>query len=160
MTTRAGAVLAAIGVAALIAAMLIVWQGGGPARMPVDVPVAEPPVAQQPLDLQSVPETATQSQGQEYSAEEAWDHIGEYATVVYRVNNPYRSGKGNIFLNEKQDYRNGFTGVIFANVAHRWSQSPTSLYGGRTVRVTGMIKTYEGHPEIIIESPEQVEVVD
>jgi len=93
------------------------------------------------------------------SAAESWEHIGEYATVEYYTANAYQSAKGNIFLNEKSNYRTGFTTVIFNNVKSRFSGNPLSTYGYKTIRTSGLIELYEGHPEIIAESPNQIEVV-
>lgn len=94
------------------------------------------------------------------TATESWDHIGEQATVEYYVDNPYQSSKGNIFLNEKSNYKSGFTAVIFDNVKHKFSGNPINIYGNKNVRVIGTIKLYDGHPEIIVNSPSQIVVID
>jgi hypothetical protein len=92
------------------------------------------------------------------TAEEVWKHIGEVRTVRYHVGNPYRSARGNVFLNEKQDYKTGFTTVIFATVAQTFGD-PAAKYGYRTIEVTGLIRMYEGHPEIIVNIPAEIVII-
>ena len=79
--------------------------------------------------------------------------------MEFYVGGPYKSSKGNIFLNELSDYKNGFTAVIMANVAETFGD-PISDYGYKTIRVTGLIKLYEGHPEIMVNSPSDITVVE
>lgn len=55
------------------------------------------------------------------SSTEAWNRIGQTECVEYYVGNPFRSGKGNIFLNEKRDYKNGFTVWIPSNSVNNFS---------------------------------------
>ena len=50
-----------------------------------------------------------------FTAQEAWNHIGETGCVKFYVASPYRSSKDNVFLNEKSDYKNGFTAVVFSS---------------------------------------------
>jgi len=172
MKTRVGSVLALIGLIALIVAVVILnvhreasapqTEAHAPASVQVEVPGEQaegvtPSHPSVPTSPEPEPEIPAYP---EYSAAEAWSHIGEFATVIFTVSNPYRSKKGNMFFHEKRDYRNGFTAVIFANVRHRWREDPVSLYGHKRVRVTGLIKTYEGHPEIIVDEPSQIEVVE
>lgn len=114
----------------------------------------------QPTEVPSAPAPSMAMQGTAYTAAEAWQHIGEYASVEYVAANPYRSSTGDTFLNEKRDHRSGFTTVIFANARSRWSQEPTAVYGGKRLRVTGMIKMYEGHPEIIADDPSSIEILE
>ncbi len=158
MSTKAGIVLAVVGVLALLAAIFVVGLGrqalvpGAPAAFSSELQQSSPTEAPR----SSPPPTAPREPV--YTAAEAWKHIGEYATVEYAVANPFRSSKGNTFLNEKMDYRRGFTTVIFANTRSRWPQDPVTLYGRKRICVTGMIKTYEGHPEIIADDPAQIQI--
>jgi DNA/RNA endonuclease YhcR with UshA esterase domain len=64
-----------------------------------------------------------------------------------------------IFLNFSRN-RNDFKAVIFASAWPRWQQAPDELYFGQTLRITGQVKLYEGVPEIIVDEPAQVEVVE
>lgn len=92
----------------------------------------------------------------------AWDEAvayeGQYVTVEGTVVDTYKSDKV-IFLNFSPN-RDEFKAVIFASAWERWPQRPDELYYGQTLRITGQVKLYEGTPEIIVDGPEQVEVVD
>jgi hypothetical protein len=92
------------------------------------------------------------------TAEQAWKHIGEVRTVRYYVGNPFRSSRGNVFLNEKQDYKTGFTTVIFATIAPVFGD-PLQKFGYHTIEVSGLIRMYEGHPEIIVNVPTEIAVI-
>jgi cardiolipin synthase len=92
----------------------------------------------------------------------AWQDAAAYAgqrvTVEGVVVDTYKSDKV-IFLNFSRN-RNDFKAVIFASAWPRWQQAPDELYFGQTLRITGQVKLYEGVPEIIVDEPAQVEVVE
>lgn len=90
--------------------------------------------------------------------EAAAQHIGEVATVQGRVVQIGGTAKV-AFLNFHDPYQGYFVGVIFANAWSQFNGTFESLYVGRCVRITGMLKEYNGAPEIIIETPAQVEVL-
>lgn len=92
-----------------------------------------------------------------YTAEEAWNHYGESHCVRYYIGNPFKSAASNVFLNEKRDFTNGFTSVIFANGPS--CGDPINDFGYKTVEVNGPIQEYQNHPEIIINSCSQIKVV-
>jgi DNA/RNA endonuclease YhcR with UshA esterase domain len=92
------------------------------------------------------------------SAQEAWNYVGQEKCVEYYVASPFRSGKENVFLNEKRDYKNGFTVWIPSGSISNFSGDPVSTYGYKTIQVTGQIRMYQGHPEIIANSPDQISV--
>jgi endonuclease YncB( thermonuclease family) len=88
---------------------------------------------------------------------DAYKYIGKNATVEGLVVAVKKTTKA-AFLNFERPYPNQcFTAVIFAS---KFSQFP-DVYGykDKRVRVSGMIKEYEGKPEIILESQSQIEVV-
>ena len=93
------------------------------------------------------------------SSQEAWNYVGQEKCVEYYVASPFRSRKGNVFLNEKRDYKNGFTVWIPSGSINNFSGDPISEYGYRTIQVSGQIRMYQGHPEIIANSPSQITVV-
>jgi hypothetical protein len=90
--------------------------------------------------------------------EDAAGFIGSQATVQGRVVAVGRAKKA-IFLNFHQPYAGYFSGVIFISAWKNFPGTFEDLYSGRCVRVSGQIKEYQGAPEIIISSPEQVEVL-
>ncbi|HSN74151.1 MAG TPA: OB-fold nucleic acid binding domain-containing protein, partial [Anaerolineae bacterium] len=92
------------------------------------------------------------------SWQEAAAYEGRYVTVEGMVVDTYKSDKV-IFLNFSPN-RDDFKAVIFASAWPRWPQRPDELYYGQTLRITGQVKLYNGTPEIIVDEPEQVLVVD
>jgi len=90
--------------------------------------------------------------------EDAAGFIGSQATVQGRVVGVGRAKKA-VFLNFHQPYAGYFSGVIFISAWKDFPGTFEDLYAGRCVRLSGQIKEYQGAPEIIISSPEQVEVL-
>ena len=88
---------------------------------------------------------------------EAPTHIGEHRCVVGRINHVFTSSKGNIFLNFCADYQTcPFVGVIFSSEAYKFPGIQN--YKGRVVEITGLITSYKGRPEIILDDPTQIEI--
>jgi hypothetical protein len=101
---------------------------------------------------------ATASSQKIYSAADAQNHVGEYATVIGKVYQVFTSKKGTTFLDIGGNYPNNpFTAVIF----YRDSPKFAAVLGfkGKTLRITGKIKSYEGTPEIILNDESQIEIV-
>ncbi len=92
------------------------------------------------------------------SWQDAIDYLGQRLTVEGEVVRVHNSGKA-AFLNFAQDYRGKFSVVIFASDFEQWPEPPDQVYLGQRVRVTGKIKEYKGAPEMIVESPEQIEIL-
>ena len=90
--------------------------------------------------------------------QDAGDYLGQRLTVEGDVVRVYNSGKA-AFLNFAQDYQGNFSVVIFASDFEQWPQTPDQVYLGQRVRVTGKIKDYKGAPEMIVELPEQIEII-
>lgn len=89
--------------------------------------------------------------------QEVANHAGQTVAVEGRVVDTYRSAKV-IFLNFSPD-RDEFKVVIFEDDWDKWPQSPDELYYGKNVRVTGEVELYKGAPEVIVESPDQIELI-
>jgi DNA/RNA endonuclease YhcR with UshA esterase domain len=89
---------------------------------------------------------------------DAGHYLGQRLTVEGEVVRVHNSGKA-AFLNFAQDYRGQFSVVIFAADFEQWPQPPDQVYLGQRVRVSGKIKDYKGAPEVIVESPDQIEIV-
>ena len=62
------------------------------------------------------------------------------------------------FINFSPD-RDEFKVVIFADDWDKWPQSPDELFYGKNVRVTGEVELYQGAPEVVVESPDQIELI-
>ncbi|NOZ49758.1 MAG: hypothetical protein GXP37_06870 [Chloroflexi bacterium] len=93
------------------------------------------------------------------SWQDAGNYVGAEVTVEGVIVRTYDSGKVT-FLNFSDDYRNTLTLVIFAANYKRYPDPPASSFLHHTVRVRGTVKLYEGAPEIVIESPSQIEIID
>lgn len=92
---------------------------------------------------------------------QANQYINQIRTVQGKVINTYKSPKC-IFLNFGNDYRTDFTVVIFTNSLdsfYRKGIKPQDFYRGKTIRVSGRIRQYNG-PEIIVNDPSQIEVIE
>jgi DNA/RNA endonuclease YhcR with UshA esterase domain len=85
--------------------------------------------------------------------------VGQTVTVEGRVVDTYNSGQV-VFLNFDEDYRHTFKVVIFPNAWPLFPQPPEDLYRGRMVRVTGQVKLYQGAPEIVVETPGAIEIME
>ena len=85
-------------------------------------------------------------------------HVHEYATVEGQIVLTHRTEKA-CFLNFHPDWQHSFTAVIFARSFDAFPPQPQEHYRGKTVRVTGLIRDYEGKPEIVLDTPDQIEVI-
>ena len=75
-------------------------------------------------------------------------------------------GKGVFFLNSEEDFKSEKNFTIFINedVAKKFKDAkiddPAAEYKGKVIRVTGTVKLYNEKPEIVIDDPKQIEVVE
>jgi len=91
------------------------------------------------------------------SYDQAGNFIGQKKCIYGKVINVYTSKKGTTFFDFCQDYKNcPFSAVIFKSDAAKFSN--LEKYQGRIIEVTGLVKTYQGRPEIIINEPEQIKI--
>lgn len=91
--------------------------------------------------------------------QDASKHYGEFCTVEGTIVATHNSGKA-CFLNFHPDWKRYFTAVIFANQFGEFPTNPERYYRGKKVQVTGFIKEYNGKPEIILESPDQIKILN
>ena len=88
---------------------------------------------------------------------EAPNHVGEYACVVGRVDH-VNTPKETTFLNFGPDYKTcPFGAVIFGSDAHKFPNP--KQYEGQTVEITGLIRSYQGRPEIVLKDPGQIKIL-
>lgn len=85
-------------------------------------------------------------------------YYGQTRTIEGRIVVTNNTGKV-CFLNFDRNWKKYFTAVIFASDFAKFPAHPEDHYLNRTVRVTGLIKEYQGKPEIIIKSPSQIEII-
>jgi len=91
---------------------------------------------------------------------DAGKYVGKTKTVEGTIVRTYRSSTNTIFLNFHDPYQGYFYAVIFASDLKSFPFKPEDFYRGKEVRITGLIKLYQGSPEIIVESPSQIEVAN
>ena len=89
----------------------------------------------------------------------AGKYLGRELIVEGKVIDTHRDLKSNtVFLNFEKAYPNQcFTGVIFSSDLYKFVQNPEDYYLNKTVRIMGEVKEYQGRPEIILETPNQIE---
>jgi len=95
------------------------------------------------------------------SPEQAGNFIGEIKIVEGRILSTYKSAKV-VFLNFGENHKTDFTAVIFNNNLASFARQgiePVRDYRGKKVRLYGKIKEYGG-PEIILDNPGQIEIVE
>jgi micrococcal nuclease len=89
---------------------------------------------------------------------DAGRHEGRLVTVQGFVVASYNSGKV-CLLNFHQDYRKYFKVAMFSQDFGKFPPRPQDYYVKRNVRVTGIVKMYNGAPEIIVNDPGQIEIL-
>jgi DNA/RNA endonuclease YhcR with UshA esterase domain len=84
---------------------------------------------------------------------------GKTVTVEGRIIATYNSGRV-VFLNFDEDYQRTFKVVIFPDAWPLFPQAPEDMYQGQSVRVTGYVKMYQEAPEIIVETPDAIQILE
>jgi cardiolipin synthase len=79
-------------------------------------------------------------------------------TVELPVLYVYNSGRV-AWLMPNEDSDSNFKVVIFPGDFSKWPEEPDIHYGGKVIRVTGLVEKYRGWPEIIIHNPVEIEIV-
>ncbi len=91
-------------------------------------------------------------------------HEGEYISVVGTVVTTHIGKSGKVrFLNFGPDYRKAFTVVIFTSDLNKFTSKigePTKYYANKKVKVDGRIKIYQKKPEIIVNDPSQIKIIE
>lgn len=94
---------------------------------------------------------------QTLSPQDVSKHIGEMVTVKGKVDEVHTSNKGNMFLNFGWHHpQQALTAFIPVKNAAMFPTAPELQ--GKTVEVSGSVKLYKGKPEIVLESPEQLNI--
>lgn len=92
---------------------------------------------------------------------DAGRYVGQTVTVEGTVVRTARhDGNGIIYLNFHDPYEGYFTVVIWSGDWDRFPQSPELYYDGKHVLVTGKVIEYKGSPEIIVEGPAEIVIVN
>lgn len=92
------------------------------------------------------------------SIEDAQNYAGSEACVRGALLKVFTSKSGTVFLDFCENYSQcPFTAVIFKSAVKKFDD--LKQYEGKIVEIKGMIKTYKGKPEIILENSEQIKVI-
>jgi len=90
------------------------------------------------------------------------DYIDKIKMVEGRVQNVYK-GEKVIRLNFGTNWKTDFHVTIFRNMINRFETqgiSSIGYYKNKRVRVWGLVKDFYGCPEIVIDDPSQIEVLE
>lgn len=93
----------------------------------------------------------------------SWDRAAEYLgrTVAAEGTVVRTRNIGRIcFLNFDEDWEGKFCGVIFSSTFADYSAPPEELFLGKRVRLTGEVGEYRGTPQIVVEHPGQIEILE
>lgn len=85
--------------------------------------------------------------------------IGQVAYVCGEVIGVPKVGKIT-FINFDEQRPVRFAGVIFEDKLTNFPKPPAEMYAGKIVRIRGTVSIFKDQPQIVITSPEQVEVLD
>ena len=95
---------------------------------------------------------------------EAAKKVNEKCTVEMEVQST--GGQTNVYLNSKKNYRDAdnFTVMIAREALDKFKaakiDNPGDYYKGKTVRVTGTVTLFQEKPQIKVDAPEQIKVVE
>ena len=82
-------------------------------------------------------------------------------TVRGKVFSVFDAPSGKVFnINMGPNYKGCFKAVIFQSSYSKWPRAKDDLISlpGETIRVFGIVKEYNGFPQIIINSPTQIQL--
>jgi DNA/RNA endonuclease YhcR with UshA esterase domain len=82
-------------------------------------------------------------------------HVGQTVTVEAAISDIHTGRSGATFIDLGGSYPdNDFTAVIFAGDAAKFPNA--SALDGKTVAISGPVQLYQGRPEIILKSADQL----
>lgn len=85
-------------------------------------------------------------------------HYGEKVTVCSKVYGTKALEKVT-FINLGAAYPNSLlTVVIFTKDKDKFKSAPEAMYSEKSICVTGELKEYNGKPEIVVSSPDQIAI--
>lgn len=85
--------------------------------------------------------------------------VGQVAYVCGEVLGVPKVGKIT-FINFDEQRPVRFAGVIFEDKLTNFPKPPAEMYAGKIVRIRGTVSMFKDQPQIVVTSPEQVEVLD
>ncbi len=97
--------------------------------------------------------------GDRISWKDAPKHVGEDVAVVGRIIRTKNIGSV-VFLNFHDDYRTTLTAVIAEEHLADFPAPPEVTYMNRTILLRGKVSEHRGSPQIIVTSPDQIEIIE
>jgi DNA/RNA endonuclease YhcR with UshA esterase domain len=100
------------------------------------------------------------------SPAEAAKNIDKKCTVEMEVKSTGKVGNRRVFLNSEANYRDGknFTVMLGRDALAKFKKAKVedaaAHFKGKTIRVTGTVKLYNNRPEIAVDDPSQITVVE
>ncbi len=89
----------------------------------------------------------------------AGNYMNQEKIIEGMIVDVYKSKTNTLFINFEKPYPNScFTAVVFSSDLYKFPENPEDYFENKLVRVKGLIKEYEGEPEIILENMDQIEV--
>ena len=89
-----------------------------------------------------------------FTASQAWNEIGQSGCIEFNVGYTYVSSAGNAYLDQYANYSTGIE--VWIPAGYSFGAGDTTKYANQTIRVTGVITSYEGAPQIEVTSPSQI----
>jgi DNA/RNA endonuclease YhcR with UshA esterase domain len=93
--------------------------------------------------------------------------VGKTCTVEFDIKSVGKSRTGKVFfLNSSESFRDkdNFTVMLAEKAVGAYKEQKVAdlaaHFKGKTIRVTGTVKLYREKPEIVVENPKQVVIVD
>ena len=91
--------------------------------------------------------------------QDARQAVGETAFISGKIINVGSSGRVN-FLNFDTERPPAFVAIVFRKDLEKFSQPLEETYKNKIVRVRGRVSLYRDRPEIVVTSPDQIEILD
>ena len=90
---------------------------------------------------------------------DAKDHVGEFIAVEGTVVDTHNSGRA-CFLNFTTEWRGTFYLAILGSNMDDYPESPERYFLNKKVRAVGKVAMYRDRPQIVIESPQHITLLD
>jgi hypothetical protein len=94
------------------------------------------------------------------AAEDASKYVGKAVTIEGTVGKVSESGRGTTFVNFGAPYPNQVLSAVIYKSARSQFPADLSPWNGRRLRITGTVHLYQMKPEIVLDSPSQVQVLE
>jgi hypothetical protein len=120
-------------------------------------PLISPPSGSSSAAAGNVPASGQAAIVPEYDYHEASAHIGEHATVSGAVVKTFTAKSSVTFFDFCQGFDScPFSAVVFASDLEKFGDLSRYV---RAVKVTGVIKSYQGNAEMVLNSPDQIQMI-